>query len=109
MSIPSNQAVLIGGDFNVSDSSSQFKDLETILHVNLLENIGYPYSADAFVNTMNVGHHRSRIDFVFYHNTHLLPRNAFNKIFIPRDLENEKMWPDFDLSDHFPVAAYFEF
>ena len=109
LNIPPHQAVLIGGDFNIHYLSPDFIVLQNTLHVKLLDNIGYPYSTDSDINTMSKGQHRSRIDYIFYSNLHLTAKIAYNKIFILRDLENVKMWPSFDLSDHFPVVGFFDF
>ena len=109
LNISHHQAVVIGGDFNIDPLKPQFYFLQQALHVGLPENIGYPYSADSYINTMKVGYSRNRIDYVFYSHLHLKPKLTYNKIFILRDLDNEKMWPAFDLSDHFPVAGFFEF
>ncbi|WP_148339921.1 sphingomyelin phosphodiesterase [Aquicella siphonis] len=107
--IPDDEPLLIGGDFNVNQFDKELENLLGILNVSLLENTGYPYSADGVVNTMSINKDRSRIDYLFYSNLHAKPGKAFNRVFILRDLENEKMWPKFDLSDHFPLSACFDF
>ena len=109
LNIPTNEAVLIGGDFNTDESSDDLPILLNTLHVNLVTNIGYPYSSDSNINTMSTGSGHSRLDYVFYNNEHLSPHVSLNNVFILRDLDNEKMWPKFDLSDHFPTASYFNF
>lgn len=109
LAIPLDQPLLLGGDFNVDQFSKEADTLLAWLHVSMLDNIGYRYSIDPITNTMNVGKDRSRIDYIFYSNQYAKPQLAFNKVFILRDLDNEQMWPKFDLSDHFSVAGYFEF
>lgn len=109
MNIPFKEPVIIAGDFNINQFSNEIQLLLSTLHVNLSENIGYPYSTDALVDTMNNGHDRNRLDFVFYSNLHVAPELAYNKVIILRALDDEAIWPKFDLSDHFPVAAYFQF
>lgn len=107
--IPANEPLLIGGDFNIDQFSIEFDNLLTQLNVNLLDNMGYPYSVDGVINTMQVDKIQARIDYIFYSNDHAKPRKAFNNVFILRDLDNGAMWPKFDLSDHFPVLGYFDF
>lgn len=108
LDIPFNQPVLIGGDFNINEFS-QSASMLSALNVNVIENIGYRYSYDGTVDTMAVSDGQSRIDYVFYSNLYAQPKVAWNKVFVLRDLDNEKMWPKFDLSDHFSIMGYFEF
>ena len=109
LNIPEDEPLLMGGDFNTGNSSDSISTLLSTLQVSLPNNTGYPYSSDSNINTMSTGSGHTRIDYVFYNNLHAVPKTTFNKVFILRDLENEKMWPKFDLSDHFPVASYFDF
>ena len=109
LNIPRDQPLLFGGDFNIDQFGPHLHSLLDILNVNLLDNLGYSYSADSRINTMLVGTSLTRIDYVFYSNHHAKPKTALNKVFILRDLDNEAMWPKFDLSDHFPVVSYFDF
>lgn len=109
--IPADQPALIGGDFNVDEFSEEIPNLTSILSVVTVDNIGYGYSYDPWINTMNIGVHRdrSRLDYVFFSRFHEQPRIALNKVFVLRELEDETMWPKFDLSDHFPTVGYFDF
>lgn len=107
--IPPDLPVLIGGDFNIGAKPEEINNLLNTLHVSLISNIGHPYSVDSTINTMMSNHSRRRLDYVFSSREFKKPKSEFNKIFILRDLDNEKMWPDFDLSDHFPVVGYFDF
>ena len=109
LNIPEDEPLLMGGDFNTGNSSDSISTLLSTLQVSLPNNTGYPYSSDSNINTMSTGSGHTRIDYVFYNNLHAVPKTTFNKVFILRDLENEKMWPKFDLSDHFPVVSYFDF
>ncbi|SRR5579885_481791 len=109
LSIPAAEPLLLGGDFNINQFDKELENLQGILNVSLIENTGYTYSDDGMVNTMSVSKNRGRIDYLFYSNLHSKPGKAFNRVFILRDLENEKMWSKFDLSDHFPVAGLFDF
>lgn len=109
LGIPTEEPVMMAGDFNVNQFGDQIDQLLSALHVSMIDNIGYIYSSDGSINTMKVGKGRSRIDFVFYSDLHAKPKTYYNKVFILRDLGNETMWPQFDLSDHFPLVGYFEF
>lgn len=107
--IPYSEPVLLGGDFNTDISNGEIYQLLNILNVNLPKNIGYPFSSDSTINTMHAGDSQKRIDFVFTSNAHIAPTVAYNNIFILRAFDDQRMWPDFDLSDHFPVEGYFNF
>lgn len=109
LNIPATDPVLIGGDFNVNQFGGDINMLLNTLNVTLFDNIGYKYSFDGNIDTMAVSKNHSRLDYVFYHALHAEPKVVLNKVFIIRDLDNEKMWPKFDLSDHFTTAGYFDF
>jgi endonuclease/exonuclease/phosphatase family metal-dependent hydrolase len=107
--IPNTQPLLIGGDFNIDQFSREIYGLLNTLNVNLPISTGHPYSFDNAINTMSIGKSRSRLDYIFFHNAHENPHISINNVFILRDLNNEIMWPKFDLSDHFPLAGFFDF
>ncbi|OGT61385.1 MAG: hypothetical protein A3F14_00655 [Gammaproteobacteria bacterium RIFCSPHIGHO2_12_FULL_43_28] len=109
--IPENEPLILAGDFNVNQfgTNTELNSILTMLNVKLLPNTGHPYSADPTINTMLHSKSPSRIDYLFYHEGHVKPTVAFNKVFILRYLEDQNAWPKFDLSDHFPVVGYFEF
>lgn len=109
LNISANEPVLIGGDMNIDEFSLEVSTLYEFLSSVKLDNIGYQYSSDSFVNTMNIGSERERLDYVLYDTRYLVPKTAYNKVFVLRALYDEKMWPKFDLSDHFPVESYFRF
>lgn len=107
--IPINEPVILGGDFNVNQKNSEFKSLKASLQLELPQNNGYVYSFDGLTNTMNNTKERSRLDYVFYSKQHLQPSASYNKVFILREFNEEAKWPKFDLSDHYPVVAYFNY
>lgn len=109
LALKNEEPVLIGGDFNIDEFSLEAITLYTLLNADKLANSGYQYSCDGLVNTMNVDPARQRLDYVFYDKRYLMPKSAYNRVFVLRALSNEKMWPKFDLSDHFPVESHFEF
>lgn len=109
LNVPADEPLLIGGDFNIPQDSTRLANLLKQLQVTLVKNIGYPYSVDFTINTMQTNQSQARIDYIFYSNNHIKPKFSFNKVFILRDLDNTAMWPKFDLSDHFPIMAYFDF
>lgn len=107
--IPANEPVLIGGDMNVNEFSDELPVMLSTLNASMPVNTGFKYSADAVTDTMNNGHDRGRLDYVLYSNEHAKPKQSMNHVYILRALDHEKMWPKFDLSDHFPVSSYFSF
>ncbi len=70
---------------------------------------GLKYSFDSKLNSMTIEEDRSRLDYVLYLKKHKAPINSVNKIKTLRDTWNEKMYPNFDTSDHFPVIGEFTF
>lgn len=109
ISIPKNEPVILGGDFNTDEFAEDITILKHNLSVTIEKNIGYRYSIDPSINSMSTSKVKSRLDYIFYRTDHLKPKTVWNKVWILRDLDNLSMWPDFDLSDHFPVAGHFEF
>jgi endonuclease/exonuclease/phosphatase family metal-dependent hydrolase len=109
MNVPANEPVLLAGDFNIDEFSKEAQDLLSLLNVTAPDNIGFRYSVDNLTNSMNVGKDRKRLDYILYRNTNSKPIVAINNVYILRDLNNENMWPAFDLSDHYPTDSYFAF
>lgn len=109
MNVPANEPVLLAGDFNIDEFSKEAQDLLSLLNVTAPANIGFRYSVDNLTNSMNVGKDRKRLDYILYRNTNSKPIAAINNVYILRDLNNESMWPAFDLSDHYPTDSYFAF
>lgn len=107
--IPSNEPVLMAGDFNVNEYDDEINTLVSTLNAVSPPQIGYHYSCDPTVNTMNNGKDRSRLDYVLYRADHQHPTSAYNQVYILRALQDERKWPRFDLSDHFPVGSLFTF
>jgi endonuclease/exonuclease/phosphatase family metal-dependent hydrolase len=109
MNIPAEEPVLLAGDFNIDEFSNEAQNLYAILNASAPANIGFRYSVDNFTNSMNVGKERKRLDYILYRNTNSKPILAVNNVYVLRDLNNEVMWPEFDLSDHYPTDSYFAF
>ncbi len=121
--IPISEPVLVAGDLNINKYSGvvafyHSNDLETeyAYLLNTLEAIdplqtGLTYSADFRINTMLglSSYSTSRVDYVLYLKNHKVPTYAINDIRPIRDTENPKMYPIYDMSDHFPVVAEFVF
>lgn len=108
--IPSDEPILYAGDFNIDLLSDEYDELESILNVALPENTGFEYSADGATNLMTSdAKARQRLDYVFYDQYHLNPSQSSNHVFVPRAFNDKDMWPNYEISDHYPVAAYFQF
>lgn len=108
LNIPAEEALLLGGDFNVDEFGPEIKLLTTHTHTQIPMNTGLlRYSCDGNINTMMSNKSRVRLDFILPSNNHLLPISANNHIVVLRAFDNKKLWPGFDLSDHFSVAGEF--
>lgn len=114
--IPTEQPLLMAGDFNFHEGSKEFTDALSSLNAMLPVNMGHQYSVDSTVNAMVTSKEQSRLDYVFVELAHQQPRSISSKVIILRDLAHATLWPSFntlddafhfstlDLSDHFPVV-----
>lgn len=107
--INGNAPVILAGDFNIIKNSAEENYLTAMLNVKEDENIGFPYSVDSQTNSMNVGKSRDKIDYIFAELNHLQPVKAYTRVWINRAFTDATMWPQFDLSDHYPVTSDFYF
>ncbi len=107
--IPTTQPVFLAGDFNIMQGSHEEDNLNSVLNVQDVKNIGYPYSVDALTNGMSTSSDRAKIDYIFAQKDHRQPVLAYANIWINRALADEQMWPEFELSDHYPVTGDFYF
>jgi endonuclease/exonuclease/phosphatase family metal-dependent hydrolase len=107
--IPVTQPVFLAGDFNIIEGSNEESELNSLLNVQDVENIGYPYSVDALTNGMSTSNDRAKIDYIFAQKDHRQPVLAYANVWVNRALSDEKMWPQFELSDHYPVTGDFYF
>ncbi len=106
--IPADQLVLITGDMNVTGERFpvEYQSMIGTLNVTHPAIVGYPYSVDPRKNDPG-----QILDYIFYDNQHLQPRESFNMIYKmfsrkPWKLGDELQW---FLSDHFPVIGYFRY
>lgn len=107
--IPNTEPVILAGDFNIDRDSLEANPMRDTLQVKPLEERGYVNSVDPDTNTMTTDKKGSRIDFVFSQQGHRLPTSAYDVVWVNRNFLVGELWPRFDLSDHYPVAAYFDF
>ncbi|MBF0207625.1 MAG: sphingomyelin phosphodiesterase, partial [Oligoflexia bacterium] len=111
--IPSEEAVIIGGDFN-TDPHFHPTDYERML---VLLNCDNPqrnpdsFSCDPCRNarlTPGDTNDRSLFDHILVQRGHLRPLSAQNNVVILKSAEDE-MFGTLELSDHFPVEGIFRF
>jgi len=97
-----DEPVIIAGDFNIDKISSnparqaEYTYLLNTLRVTAPSDPPYPPSQGTLPNG-------EWIDYVFYSNAHLVPRESFNYVVKPKDGNGA------DLSDHYAVLGRFRF
>lgn len=109
--LPSTEAVIVGGDFNVDKLNfpNEYLDLLNVLNVSEPAAIGdYPSTYAGSVNAYADPGFDEYLDYVFVSNEHKSPFYSHNEVLIPRSVESQH-WKLWDLSDHFPVGAEFDF
>jgi endonuclease/exonuclease/phosphatase family metal-dependent hydrolase len=109
--IPSYEPVIMAGDFNVDKVNypAEHQDFLAVVNGTEPEAIGeYEYSYAGPVNIYADDQYNEYLDYVLFSNEHLAPFYSTNKLLTPRSI-TEKHWGSWDLSDHYPVAAEFEF
>ena len=125
MKIPESEPVILGGDLNMDlISKAGRKEVNNVLKqikFSLPKIIGHKYSHD---NTTNdfldpKAEKPQLLDYILYSKNHLQPKRATAEVLIPRTkrpwcakiLRSDSSWKkgQFDLSDHYPVAGYFEY
>lgn len=110
--IPTNEAVLMGGDFNVErirNQMGEYDSLATRLHCDEPQYGGYRAATwDPETNFYNARTNlpAEYLDFICPHLQYRRPYIKTNHPFIPRNSHND-FWRIFDLSDHYPVWGRF--
>jgi phospholipase C len=117
--IPKNEMIIIGGDTNIEKyNEKEYNDQLNILNAKSPRYLGLRYTIDGRINRLantQGGDKVEFLDYVLYDKNHKLPneeKSFINALTYKSDLPwKEFFWePDYwDLSDHFPVYAQFEF
>lgn len=109
--IPYSEPVIMAGDFNVDKLNypQEHADFLTVLNATEPQATGeYDQSYAGPVNIYADEQYREYLDYVLYSNEHLAPYASYNKLLTPRSIKSEH-WGSWDLSDHYPVSAKFEY
>lgn len=114
--IPSFDAVLMGGDFNVNKFlwPQDYQDMLTNLNATAPISTGYTASTfDPRVNKLagaagSGGTTVEYLDYVVSSNTHRQPIQSRNDVRILRSTA-DPLYMTWDLSDHFPVMGHFNY
>ena len=105
--IPQNEMVVVCGDMNIDYGTQEYDDMLQILGVVETDTTGEA-STDYTRNLLVEWGHKERLDYVFYSRNHKRPTSAKssvdNKIKV-----KDGVYRGQDLSDHFPIHAYFIF
>lgn len=110
--VPTFDAVVYGGDFNVN--KLKFPDDYAAMQVNLNSTVPVPtgYTASTFdprVNTYAAAYDTVEyLDYLVWSNEHRAPVNSRNDVRVLRST-SDALWGKWDLSDHFPVLGEFVF
>ena len=113
-SIDKNQPVIIAGDLNVDkiSATAEFNNMLVTLNASLPKQIGIPdYTYDPRDNCLAEPGPREYLDYVLFRTDHKIPSRAtIETKIIKCDRPYRRKGSDcFDLSDHYPVVAMFEF
>jgi endonuclease/exonuclease/phosphatase family metal-dependent hydrolase len=109
--IPAHEAVIMAGDFNVDKVNfpAEHQDFLTLLNATEPRAMGeFEFSYAGLVNIYAEEQYSEYLDYVLYSNEHLVPFESTNTLLTPRSITAQH-WGSWDLSDHYPVAGYFEF
>lgn len=109
--IPYAEPVIMAGDFNVDKLNypQEHVDFLNVLNATEPQAVGeYTESYAGPVNIYADDEYSEYLDYILYENDHLAPYNSYNKLLTPRSITSEH-WGSWDLSDHYPVSAKFEF
>ncbi len=116
-SIPSNEAVLIGGDLNVDklgNLGNEYNIMHQILHTKSPTYLGDNFTYNPTINTYGSGTAVEYLDYVLVDTNYFSPVIYTNQPQILRHVESvDDLWDnndlELDLSDHFAVHGRFVF
>lgn len=118
LSIPADEMVIYGGDFNIIKNTPEYTKMLETLNVDIPTYKGLPYSWDTKTNTMASYHYpypankQTHLDYILVSKNHLVPPSWQNVVFDPvssnlmtyTNLIGDKYyWTDY--SDHYPVEG----
>lgn len=114
--IPSFEAVLFGGDFNVNKLIFPGDYAQMLANLNATDPVSTGYTASTFDPRINKlagragsgGTGVEYLDYVVYANDHRLPVQSRNDVRVLRSAA-APVFMTWDLSDHFPVMGEFNF
>ncbi|MBM7071437.1 sphingomyelin phosphodiesterase [Shewanella sp. 202IG2-18] len=107
--IPDNEPVIVAGDLNIDkiNMPDEYDTMQTSLNTQVPPMSGWEYSYDPHHNHWAKGDNEY-LDYVLPINDHLIPLKSFNRVLSLRST-NDDLWGVWDLSDHYAVAATFEY
>ena len=109
--IPYEEPVIMAGDFNVDKLNYPQEHVDFLNVLNATEPQATGEYTESYAGPVNVyadNQYSEYLDYILYKNDHLAPYSSYNKLLTPRSIKSEH-WGSWDLSDHYPVSAKFEF
>jgi endonuclease/exonuclease/phosphatase family metal-dependent hydrolase len=110
--VPSFDAVVYGGDFNVNKLKfpEDYQAMQVNLNGTVPVSTGYTESTfDPRVNTYAAAYDTVEyLDYLVWSHAHRAPVESRNDVRVPRTT-SDSLWEKWDLSDHFPVLGEFAF
>jgi hypothetical protein len=106
--IPSNEAVLVGGDLNVDKILNNLGEYDGLLDsLQLKEPLytGHPYTYDGDISYYASPGYEF-LDYIMASNEYLVPDSSSNRVIILRSIA-DNLFNTFDLSDHLAVQGRF--
>lgn len=95
--IKRQELVIIAGDLNIPEASSDYQIMLKRLDAKAPVYQGLPFSKDTELNSIGDGHEQARLDYILVKHSHFIPLLRTNRVFAPKP----------DGSDHFPVDGLF--
>ncbi|RYV03487.1 hypothetical protein SOPP22_04265 [Shewanella sp. OPT22] len=107
--IPSDEPVIVAADLNIDkiNMPDEYQAMQTTLNTTVPDISGWQYTFDPHHNHWAEGT-VEYLDYVLPINDHLVPLKTANEV-IPLQSTADDLWGIWDLSDHYAVAATFEY
>lgn len=107
--VPADAPVFLAGDLNIDAYTNEYQVLKQHFPHPHYQPLGLKYTYDCKLNDMVVEDNRQLLDYLFPVNGWAQPQHNETRVRVMRGLNDAKMWPNVELSDHFAVEGAFVF